>query len=353
MSPHPRERRSDARRLRRTRLTAAMDVSVILPVFWRSASPKAVGELRRAVKSVIDQDYPGQMEIVVVDDGSPEPVRKALEQDLMDDRMRWVRLPRNEGLVYALNTGLLSARYDLIARIDADDAWRPGKIARQMELLRADPDLTIIGTGMRLCHNGRKPDVDLVRPGRADGILRFFATEGCPFPHGSVLARKSVYLLLGGYPHDPLFSHCEDYALWGVWLRFFKAAMVEEVLFDYTVSQSSVSAVHTAQQRRASGMVQQAWLDLGDTSRIPDAQQALAQALRVDPFLAGRSAFLLWKVRPSRVALPRLAAEPLRALLPDRTVVLSDAPADARPSPWLDLPWAGQHSAEMAYYEVT
>jgi glycosyltransferase involved in cell wall biosynthesis len=302
------------------------DVSVILPVFLRDGRTGTVRDLRRAIDSVLAQGHPGALEIVLVDDGSPTPVADVLARasSLSDPRIRLLRMPRNGGLVHALNAGLAEARFDLVARIDADDAWREGKLRKQLELFDRDPDLTIAATGMRLVHRGRGEDIDHVRPGDWEGILRFFVTVGCPFPHGSVLARRQVYRLLGGYFHDPRFSHCEDYALWGLWLRFFKPAMIEEVLFEYTVSEGSVSKRYAREQRIASGLVQQTFIDLGDYRRIPVALAQLATALGVSSLDAGAFALRAWKYRPS-LRLPEAALPPLRVLLADRRVVRSAA----------------------------
>jgi Glycosyl transferase family 2 len=302
------------------------DVSVILPVYWREATARAKDDLFRAIESVRDQRYPGSLEVLVVDDGSARPVADALADAPwgLDSRIRCVRLPRNAGLVNALNTGLAMARHGLVARIDGDDAWRPGKMEKQLALFDADPELTIVGTGMRLVHVGPGTDLDLVRPGDWLGILRFFGTEGCPFPHGSVVARRDVYRLLGGYPHAAALSHCEDYALWGTWLRFFKPAMLEEVLFDYSVSSTSVSGRHAQQQRAATQVVLRTFLELGDVRRLPDALRLLSEATGSTLLEAGRLAFKLWKHRVQAL-VPEAAVEPLRVLLPDRRVFATSA----------------------------
>src|SRR5260370_19981092 len=111
-----------------------LDVSVVLPVFWRRSSTEAVRDLRRALDSVLHQTYPGRFEILVIDDGSTHAVADAFAGTpfAADSRIRWVRLPRNGGLVNALNVGLVSANYDFVARIDSDDSWQPGKIGNQM-----------------------------------------------------------------------------------------------------------------------------------------------------------------------------------------------------------------------------
>jgi hypothetical protein len=300
-------------------VTRPADISVLLPVFWRKATPQGASELRRAIDSVLGQEYPEEVEVLLIDDGSPSTVEDAFRGTAYasDRRLRWLRLPRNGGLVNALNFGLVAARHELIARIDADDAWRPGKIAKQLKLFEADPDLSITATGMRLVYPEGTPGVDHVRPGDWQGILQFFRTVGCPFPHGSVLGLRSVFRLLGGYSHDPRFSHCEDFNLWGTWL-----------LYDYTVSATSVSGTHGEQQRRASRMVQQAFLDLGDTRRIPAALEALSVITGRSLLETGALCHQAWKHRQAG-SLPASALEPLRVLLPDRTLLVEGGPAAA------------------------
>ena len=307
-------------------------ISVLLPSFCRNFTPEWIGYMRRAVSSVLDQECDLPTEIVLIDDGSAAPIceQKALADFFRDPRVRYVRLRHNNGLVFALNTGLNLARYDLIARIDSDDAWRPGKLRKQLRLFDSDPDLTIAGTGMRLVHEGdSSPDEDLIRPGTWPGILRFTAEVGCPFPHGSILARKSVFHLMGGYSHDVRTAHCEDFALWTIWLRFFKGAMVEEVLYDYTVSEAAVSAVYAEQQRKASGAVHAAYLELGDHRKIPEAMERLAGRLNIPLSAAGRICFLAWRFYNVILAEQDILND-LRLLLPDRQVILPAA-ADHHP----------------------
>ena len=220
-----------------------LGVSVLLPVFLRQAAARDIFWLRRALESVHDQAYPGKVEVLIVDDGSAMPVEGfAAELGAAGSRVRWIRHHRNRGLVHALNSGLRHASHPLIARMDADDEWLPGKIVKQLKLFADDPDLTIAGTGMeRVTPSGEAVDQH-VRPADWKLLLRFMFDVGCPFPHGSVVARTAIYRLLGGYPHDAALAHCEDFALWGTWLRFFKPAMLEEVFYRYTMGEGSVSA---------------------------------------------------------------------------------------------------------------
>mgnify|MGYP002623480692 FL=1 len=309
-------------------------ISVLLPVYFPMLSASAVGLLRRALESVQEQRYRGPLEIVLVDDGSPTAV-ESLSHELgaAAAPVRWVRLTRNSGIVAALNAGIAAARYELIARLDADDRWLPGKLERQVALFQADPDLSIVGTGMvRVTAEGGEIDQH-IRPADWTRLLRFFVEGGCPFPHGSVVARRDVYRLLGGYPYDATFRHCEDYALWGTWLRFFKATMVEEVLYEYRVGSSSVSVRHAAQQAAASSVIRDrfAALDLSDV--LPHALVAFARALGVPMLDAGRLAYMVWQNPAGGFGVPKEALAPLAAILPDRVLL----PADHAPPWWTVL----------------
>lgn len=308
---------------------SGFDTSVLLPVFLRQDSADAIRLLRRALESVHQQTFPGAYEIVLIDDGSPTPIeslRPAIGPELLANA-RILRLYRNNGIVHALNTGLNQSRYPFIARIDADDRWLPGKIAKQFALFRADPDLSITATGMTTVDPSFAPIDEHVRPGDWAGILAFFIDVGCPFPHGSVLARREVWRLLGGYSHDPAVAHCEDYALWGTWLRFFKPAMVEESLYHHTISGHSVSAIHSRSQRQASGRICAKFGALDPVARVPSALTALAEATSLSLLEAGKLAYLMWTYRLA-ARVPRDAFAPLQRLMPDRLVTYRSATAD-------------------------
>lgn len=293
-------------------------ISVILPVFHRQQSVENLNLLRRSLESIRDQRMLIEYEVLLVDDGSPVPISDF--KDVLGEAARdvnWIRIPSNRGLVNALNTGIIAAKNSLIARLDADDVWLPSKIHKQLSQFELDADLTISATGMSLVSIDGSHIEDHIRPGDWSGILRFFVDVGCPFPHGSVLAKKEIYRLLGGYPNSGNFSHCEDYALWGTWLRFFKPAMVEESLYNYTVSDTSVSAIYADQQRTASRIVHSRFAKGNLAEKLPDALSSLAECLDISLMNAGKLAYLIWQFKPE-IKLPSQAVDCLRVILFDR-----------------------------------
>lgn len=114
-------------------------VSVIIPVYNR------VDLLRRALASVIGQSW-SRIEAIVVDDGSTEDVAPAVAE--LGSRARLIR-QANAGVTAARNRGLSEASGEFIAFLDSDDWWDTDKVAAQVGLLAARPDVVLVWTDMR------------------------------------------------------------------------------------------------------------------------------------------------------------------------------------------------------------
>src|SRR5688500_5364638 len=102
--------------------------------------------MRRAVESILDQEYDGDIEVIVVFDAC-EPVLPVV--GLGDGRT--LHGPVNEGSrgpAGARNPGILAARHALVAFLDDDDVWLPGKLRAQMEAFDGHPDALLVGTAM-------------------------------------------------------------------------------------------------------------------------------------------------------------------------------------------------------------
>jgi glycosyltransferase involved in cell wall biosynthesis len=82
-----------------------------------------------AVESVLGQSL-GDVEVVVVDDGSREPVRLAA-----DPRLRVVRLPTSRGLAVALNAGAREATGRWLGHLDDDDRLLPHMVETSLEAI--------------------------------------------------------------------------------------------------------------------------------------------------------------------------------------------------------------------------
>lgn len=90
--------------------------------------------LARAIAAVREQDYPGQVTVHVVFDGTVPD--QALERSGERRRVRVLSNDRTPGLAGARNSGILAGCADLVAFCDDDDTWRPEKLRRQVRALR-------------------------------------------------------------------------------------------------------------------------------------------------------------------------------------------------------------------------
>jgi len=105
--------------------------------------------LRTALRSVVDQDYPGPIEILVIFDQS-EPVMPIAGPLPPGRLLRALANTRTPGLAGARNTGILAAAGDVVALCDDDDRWLPAKLSQQVRLMtRASHDFVASGIRVR------------------------------------------------------------------------------------------------------------------------------------------------------------------------------------------------------------
>jgi glycosyltransferase involved in cell wall biosynthesis len=104
--------------------------------------------MREALDSVLQQDYPGDVEVLVVFDHTPPDM--SLEQLTGRYRVRVLTNARPQGLAGNRNTGILAATSDLVAFLDDDDTWLPGKLTRQVSALLAEPTAQFATTAMQV-----------------------------------------------------------------------------------------------------------------------------------------------------------------------------------------------------------
>jgi glycosyltransferase involved in cell wall biosynthesis len=98
--------------------------------------------VEEAVESVLAQDLPvEQREILVVDDGSTDDTEERLRK--FGNSIMYLRKP-NGGQASAFNFGLERARGEIVAFLDADDYWLPGKLRRVVEEFEKHPDAGMV-----------------------------------------------------------------------------------------------------------------------------------------------------------------------------------------------------------------
>lgn len=194
-----------------------MKVSVIVPAYNSSATIKA------SLESAIGQSYPVH-EILVINDGSVDHTGDLVQQLIKTHTDVTIRYHNkmNEGPSVARNMGIKMATGDLIAFLDSDDVWLKDKLKLQVDVLKAHPEIALLGGLYQDKNKGNKPFKAVTFK---DLLLRnsFFTS--------ATVVRRSVFNTVKPFNENKKYS--EDYNLWLRILTQFNGGVLNEVVFSY------------------------------------------------------------------------------------------------------------------------
>lgn len=173
-------------------------VSVVMPVF------DAGRDLARALRSVAAQTFAAR-ELVIVDDGSRDPVTRSLLEDAAASGAAVVHRTANRGPAAARNLAIEHARAPYILPLDADDWLAPRFLERTVPVLDRDPAVGVVHTWVGLA--GEHHGTWRTGPFEIPALL-----ARCTV-HVSSLFRREVWAQAGGY--DVRFVEAsEDWDFW-------------------------------------------------------------------------------------------------------------------------------------------
>jgi glycosyltransferase involved in cell wall biosynthesis len=176
----------------------------------------------RAIRSILDQDYDGYVECLVVHDGGDRtlPSIEATPTRVL----RAIDNTRKQGLPPARNAGALATDCELVAFCDDDDEWLPDKLRRQVDLLTGGEDLSAVCCGIEVIYQDRTvPRIPQERVTFDDLLVSRIAE----LHSSTILVRREDYFgRVGPFDEDLPGAYGEDYE----WLlRAAKAAPVAVV----------------------------------------------------------------------------------------------------------------------------
>jgi GT2 family glycosyltransferase len=190
-----------------------MRVGVIL------AARAPVPFIADALESALAQD-PAPARIVAVDHGSEPPLGSF-------DGAQVVRTDdASGGPAAARDAGLAALDTDLIALLDADDVWEPGKLAPQLAVFEAHPEVAVcFGRATVIGANGQPTGERLAEA--ADGVAAAALYADNPIPASSAVVRREALEAVGGFAAGAELPAASD---WDLWLRL--AAAGYEFRYD-------------------------------------------------------------------------------------------------------------------------
>lgn len=210
-----------------------MSVSIIIPCYQYAHL------LPQAIESALAQTYP-DLEIIVVDDGSPDNTREVAQRY---PQIRYV-YQENSGIAAARNTGIAHATRDFLQFLDADDVLLPEKIAHSMAVFDQHSGAGVVYTN----YEKRSPDLQTVLPNekapreRPEGhpVLEMIHSTAAFFPPHCALTRREYVEKVGGFTLG-----CDSVEDWNFWIKIAAAGAefryVDEVLCWYRESPGSLS----------------------------------------------------------------------------------------------------------------
>jgi glycosyltransferase involved in cell wall biosynthesis len=187
-----------------------MLVSTILPVY------NGARYICQAIESILAQEYE-PMEIIVVDDGSIDDTRSAVQR--FGSRVNYV-YQENAGIAVTMNHGVNLARGSLFAFLDSDDYWLPGKTNRQWAALCQDPSLDMVFGNVQQFYS---PELE-------EELRKKYSIPPGPVPgrnSGSMLIKRASFFRVGLF--DPQYKK----GIFNDWyIRAVENGLRQEVLPD-------------------------------------------------------------------------------------------------------------------------
>ena len=245
--------RMKSHRARITTPAYTPSVSVIVPAFREERV------IVKTIESLLAQDYAGELQVVVVDDGSPDATYERASQAFRDNAHVAVHRKENGGKASALNYGLAYAEGEIVVGLDADTVFRPDTVARLVRPL-ADPRVGAVAgnakVGNRLNIVTRWQAVEYVTSQNLD--RRAFSLLDCiTVVPGAVGAwRKSIVEEIGGFS-DATLAEDQDLTL-SVRRRGYRIAYADDAI-AYTEAPDTLKGLANQRFRWSFGTLQCMW----------------------------------------------------------------------------------------------
>lgn len=212
--------------------TGRPDICVLIPVF---RDQQGLTETLRVLEA-----EPHPFDIVVVDDGSPEPI--SAPDIVGNHRLKLLRLDRNRGIEHALNAGIeaiFEAGYPYISRLDCGDIPLAGRFERQLAYMEANPKVGIVGTWAR-CVNDDGAYLFTLRFPTEFGQMKRKQRYVPAMLHPTIMIRSAALQDIGLY--SDRYRTAEDYDLFVRMAKRHLIANIPEVLTQYIVSETGTTA---------------------------------------------------------------------------------------------------------------
>jgi glycosyltransferase involved in cell wall biosynthesis len=208
------------------------DLAVIMSVYCKDR----LSFVKESVQSILSQTYT-HFHYYIVFDGDVDTEIDTYISSLEDNRIRLFWLDKNTGLAGALNylleIVLKEPEYKLIARMDSDDISLPERFEIQYNFFKNNIEVAIAGSWYSEIDESGKVISHRKLPVIHEELKKRYYKQS-PFPHPSVMYRRSFIEQAGFYPTDTILM--EDNSLWGkAFASGLRFANIPEYLLNYRI----------------------------------------------------------------------------------------------------------------------
>jgi glycosyltransferase involved in cell wall biosynthesis len=172
--------------------------------------------LERALLSISIEQTLKPNQIVLVKDGFlNEKLNNVIDNFISNTNIdiKVLQLENNNGLACALNQGIKYCKYDIIARMDADDISHSSRFEKQIKFLISNPEYAIIGSNIiEFFENGSKYVKFMPKVIKKISLSTKLKN---PLNHPTVIFKKNIIIENGLYPN---LAKGQDFALWSILL---------------------------------------------------------------------------------------------------------------------------------------
>ena len=193
---------------------------------------------KECIDSILQQTFQNY-EIIIIDNGSEEKNIEMYKNYInkFDKDIKFIHCERQinkKNLSIAVNNGIKISKYNIIARMDADDIMMPQRLEKQYNYF-INNKVDILGGQLQYLHNNQVTNHPTI-------ITKEMPINSIWFiNHPTVMFNKEKILEIGGYREEPEFI-AEDYELWTRSLKNnLNIYNMKDILIKYRVHDSNLT----------------------------------------------------------------------------------------------------------------
>jgi glycosyltransferase involved in cell wall biosynthesis len=194
-------------------------VSVIIPMY-NSENTIAI-----CINSVLNQTYIGEIEIIIINDGSKDN-SKLIVEELINNNLRNIEIKLinkdNGGVSSARNVGLALAKGKYIALLDSDDEWLSEKLEKQLKVFSDDREISFVGG---LIYKPTLIKQEIIEIPVSKLIFKNY------FQPSTVMFKKDVLDMVGFFDESQKYAEEGNYFMRIA--KLFKCILLNEQLVNY------------------------------------------------------------------------------------------------------------------------